>query len=67
MNVLVLGGNGLFGRKTVVRLIQDPEVSCVVSMDVVPVKEWVIKSIDKYNDKFHFVRGDVSKLEEIIL
>ena len=66
MNVLVLGGNGLFGRKTVVRLVQDSDVSCVVSMDVVPPKEWVMKAIEKYSEKFHFVRGDVSQLEDII-
>ena len=33
MNVLVIGGNGLFGRKTVVHLLRDEEVSLVVSMD----------------------------------
>ncbi len=66
MRVLVLGGNGLFGRKTVINLVQDSTVSCVVSMDVTPVKDWVMKSIENYSDKFHYVRGDVSELEDII-
>ena len=66
MRVLVLGGNGLFGRKTIIRLLQDPEVEIVVSMDVTPVKAWVMKSIEKHQDKFYFIRGDVSELEEII-
>jgi nucleoside-diphosphate-sugar epimerase len=66
VRVLVLGGNGLFGRKTVIHLVQDPAVSCVVSMDVIPVKDWVMKSIEKHKDKFHYVRGDVSQLEDIV-
>ena len=66
MNVLVIGGNGLFGRKTVLHLLQDREVSCVVSMDVIPPKEWIMKSIGKYADKFHFYHGDVSELEDIL-
>jgi nucleoside-diphosphate-sugar epimerase len=66
VNVLVIGGSGLFGRKTVSYLIQDPDVSGVVSMDVAPPKEWFLKSIEKYTKKFHFVRGDVSQLEDIL-
>ncbi len=66
MKVLVIGGNGLFGRKTVINLVKDPEVETVVSMDVTPVKDWVMKSMEKHNDKFHYVRGDVSELEDII-
>jgi nucleoside-diphosphate-sugar epimerase len=66
MKVLVIGGSGLFGRKTVLHLLQDAEISCVVSMDVTPPKEWFMKSIEKYKDKFHFVRGDVSQLEDIL-
>jgi nucleoside-diphosphate-sugar epimerase len=66
MKVLVLGGNGLFGRKTVIHLLRDPKVETVVSMDVIPVKEWVMKSVEKQRDKFSFVRGDVSELEDII-
>ncbi|MFC1900656.1 NAD-dependent epimerase/dehydratase family protein [Chloroflexota bacterium] len=66
MKVLVLGGNGLFGRKTVINLVKDPEVETVVSMDVSPVKPWVMKSIEKNKDKFNYVRGDVSELENIL-
>ena len=65
MNVLVLGGSGLFGRKTVLHLLQDKEVSDVVSMDVTPPREWFLKEIDKNKDRFHFVRGDASQLEDI--
>ena len=66
MRVLVLGGNGLFGRKTIVRLAQDPAVTAVVSFDVVPTKPWVLKEIENVADKFHFVRGDVGELEDIL-
>ncbi len=66
MKVLILGGNGLFGRKTVLNLLKDPEVESVVSMDVTPVKDWVARAIEPNKDKFHFVRGDVSELEDIL-
>ncbi len=66
MKALVIGGSGLFGRKTVSYLLQDPDVSSVVSMDLMPPRDWFIKSIQKYADKFHFVRGDVSQLEDIL-
>jgi UDP-glucose 4-epimerase len=66
MNILVIGGSGLLGRKIVIRLVQDPEVSSVVAMDVVAPPGWLMKSIDKQAGKFHFVRGDVSSLEEIL-
>lgn len=66
MNVMVLGGNGLFGRKTVINLVKDPEIKNVVSMDVTPVKSWVLRSMEGYEDKFTFIRGDVSELEDIL-
>jgi nucleoside-diphosphate-sugar epimerase len=66
MNILVIGGNGLFGRKTVIQLAQDKEINNVVSMDVVPTKEWVLKEIGRHSDKYKFVRGDVSYLEDIL-
>jgi nucleoside-diphosphate-sugar epimerase len=66
VRVLVIGGSGLFGRKTVQYLLQDKEVTSVVSMDMAPPCEWFLKSIQKYADKFHFVRGDVSQLEDIL-
>ena len=36
MKVLVLGGDGLFGRKTIINQVQDPEIETVVSMDMMP-------------------------------
>jgi len=66
VNILVIGGSGLFGRKTSLYLLQDPEITNVVSMDIVPPKEWFIKSIEQYTSKFHFVRGDVSQIEDIL-
>jgi UDP-glucose 4-epimerase len=35
-------------------------------MDVVPPKEWIMKSVRRYPDKFDFFRGDVSQLEDIV-
>jgi nucleoside-diphosphate-sugar epimerase len=66
MNILVVGGSGLFGRKTILRLLQDPEVSIVVSLDVTPPAEWFLKAAAYYPGKFRFVRGDVSQIEDII-
>ena len=66
MNVLVLGGGGLFGRKTMVQLARDPEISLGVSMDVVPTRDWVLKEIGPQADNFRFVQGDVSNLDEIL-
>jgi len=66
MNILVIGGSGLFGRKTAIHLLVDPEVSSVVCMDINPPKEWFLKTIEKHKDRFHFVRGDVSQLEDIL-
>ncbi len=66
LKVLVLGGTGLFGRKTVLHLLQDSEVSGVVSMDISPPKEWFLREIEKFRDRFQFVRGDASQLEDIL-
>ena len=66
MNVLVIGGSGMFGRKTVLHLLRDSDISNVISMDLAPPQEWFIKLIDKYKDRFSFVRGDVSQLEDIL-
>ena len=66
MNILVCGGSGMFGRKTILHLLQDPEVSSVTSMDLAPPSEWFMKQIAEYKDRFHFVRGDVSQLEDIL-
>ncbi|NLE08967.1 MAG: SDR family NAD-dependent epimerase/dehydratase, partial [Dehalococcoidales bacterium] len=35
MNVLVIGGSGLIGGKTVLRLLNEADISKVVSMDVI--------------------------------
>lgn len=66
MKILVLGGSGMFGRKTSVALCKDPEISTVVSMDLMPPPEWVLKSLAGNSDKFRFVRGDVSQIEDIL-
>ncbi len=66
MNVLVIGASGLFGRKTAARLLQDRDVDSVVSMDTLPPPEWFMKSIDKYKDRFRYVHGDVSQLEDTL-
>ena len=66
MNILVIGGSGLFGRKTVLHLLQDKDVSSVVSMDLAPPPEWFMKSIEKHAGRFHFVRGNVAEFEDIL-
>jgi UDP-glucose 4-epimerase len=66
MNILVIGGSGLFGRKTVIHLLRDPEISSVVSLDIVPPPAWFNLAIHPYSAKFHFVKGDVSELEDIL-
>lgn len=66
MNVIVMGGSGMFGRKTVQYLLQDPEIGKVVSMDIAPPPEWALKSIEKNKNKFVFVRGNVSEYEDCL-
>ena len=66
MNILVIGGSGLFGRKSVIHLLRDTDVSSVVSMDINPPPQWFNRAIQPQADKFHFVRGDVSELEDIL-
>jgi nucleoside-diphosphate-sugar epimerase len=66
MNILVIGGSGLLGGKTVLHLVRDKEIARVVDMDVVPPKEWIIKSMGKDAAKFQFLRGDVAQLEDIL-
>jgi nucleoside-diphosphate-sugar epimerase len=66
MNILVIGGSGLLGRKTVLHLVRDNEIARVVAMDVVPPKEWIIKSMGEDAAKYQFLRGDVSQLEDIL-
>ncbi len=66
MKVLVIGGSGLFGRKTVYHMLQDKEIESVTSMDLAPPQEWFMKLIGSYKDKFNFIRGNVSQLEDIL-
>ena len=66
MTILVIGGNGFIGHKLVVRLLQDEGVSKVVSMDIASPKETYMRSIERYVDRFHFMRGDVSQLEDVL-
>ena len=66
MNIMVMGGSGLFGRKTVMALLKDTDVKTVVSMDLAPPKEWFMKSIEKNAKKFHFVSGNVAEIEDIL-
>jgi nucleoside-diphosphate-sugar epimerase len=66
MNVLVMGGSGLFGRKTVLALLNDPDIKTVVSFDLTPPKDWFMKSIGKNIKKFHFVAGNVAEIVDIL-
>jgi nucleoside-diphosphate-sugar epimerase len=66
MNILVLGGSGLFGRKTVVHLLRDPETSLVVSVDVNGTQDWIPKQIEPFQEKFRFARADVGELDDIL-
>jgi len=66
MNVLVMGGSGMFGRKTVQYLLQDPAIGKVVSMDLAPPQDWFLKSIEKNKSKFAYFRGNVSEFEDCL-
>ena len=66
MNVLVIGGNGLFGRKTVLKLLEDEAVERVVSMDVNPPVKWILPRYEAFGDKFRYFRGSVAELEDIL-
>ncbi|MBN1400805.1 MAG: NAD(P)-dependent oxidoreductase, partial [Anaerolineae bacterium] len=66
MNILILGGSGLFGRKTAAHLLADPEVESVVSLDLAPPPEWFLLSVSEHLDRFHEVRGNVAELEDIL-
>lgn len=66
MNVIVLGGSGMFGRKTVQHLLEDTAIENVVSMDIAPPPSWAMQQISGYKSKFHFIRGSVADLEDIL-
>lgn len=42
------------------------EVERVVTMDVNPPPAWFLRTIEKHADRFTFVRGDVSQLEDLL-
>ena len=56
----------MFGRKIVTHLLEDPNISSAISMDVNDPPEWFLKNIESHLDKFHFVLTDVSELEGIL-
>ena len=66
MNILVTGGSGLFGRKTVLYLLNDPDVKTVVSMDLAPPQKWFMNLVGKNARKFHFVQGNVAEFDDIL-
>jgi nucleoside-diphosphate-sugar epimerase len=66
MNIMVVGGSGLFGRKTIIHLLCDDAVSSVISLDVNPPPDWFAKSIQNRAGKFRLVRADVSQIEDLL-
>jgi nucleoside-diphosphate-sugar epimerase len=66
MKALVIGGSGLFGKKTCSALLADPDFEKVVSMDVAPPPASFYKGIAPYTDRFVFVPGDIGQLEDIM-
>lgn len=66
MKVLVVGGSGLFGKKSVLALLRDPDVERVVTMDVVPPSGYFTEVVKQYGDRFKYVRGDISELEDVL-
>jgi nucleoside-diphosphate-sugar epimerase len=66
MRVLVIGGSGLFGKKCALALLADPEVQAVVTFDPAPPNELFYKRIQPYADKFTYVRGDISDLQQVM-
>jgi UDP-glucose 4-epimerase len=66
MNVLITGGSGLFGRKTAAALLKDTDIKTVVSLDLAPPPEWFMKTIVKHAGKFHYARGNVAEIEDIL-
>ena len=66
MRALVIGGSGLFGKKTVLTLLRDPEYAKVVSLDVVPPPPTFLKSVEPFGDRFQYIPGDISRLEHVM-
>ncbi len=66
MKALVIGGSGLFGKKSVLALLRDPECEGVVSFDPAAPPESFHKAIAPFADKFKYVRGDIGDLEQVL-
>ncbi|NLO28606.1 MAG: NAD(P)-dependent oxidoreductase [Actinobacteria bacterium] len=66
MRVLVIGGSGLFGKKSVLALLRDPEVEGVVTMDVAPPMGYFTTLAAPHGDRFKYVKGDISDLEQVL-
>jgi len=66
MKAMVVGGSGLFGKKTCTTLLSDPDFERVVAFDVVPPPETFLSAVEPYGDRFKFVRGDISELEQLL-
>jgi len=66
MKALVIGGSGLFGKKTCSALLADPDFDGVVAFDVVPPPDYWLESIKSQADRYTFVRGDISDLQQIM-
>lgn len=66
MNILIMGGSGLFGRKTAARLLQEKDVNKVVDLDLAPPPDWFFEAVSEYKDKFAYVRGNVTEFEDVL-
>jgi UDP-glucose 4-epimerase len=66
MRVLVIGGSGLFGKKCCLALLADPDCELVVTYDVQPPDALFHKRIEPYAEKFKYVRGDISDLQQLL-
>lgn len=66
MRALVIGGSGLFGKKTCLTLLRDRDFDKVVSLDVVPPPAIFYENIEPFADRFAFVPGDISRLEHVM-
>jgi len=66
MRVLIIGGAGLFGKKSALALLADPDCELVLTYDVQPPDALFYKRIEPYKDKFKYVRGDISDLQQLL-
>jgi nucleoside-diphosphate-sugar epimerase len=66
MRVMIVGGSGLFGKKCALALLADPECELVVTYDLQPPDALFSKRIEPFADKFKYVRGDISDLQQLL-